>query len=261
MSEISDNKWWPAEDVGSAFRSEEVAYAALGPVLTRRLLDEYDRLIAGDSSLDPEVHDFFEALRTCDGRRPEMLFLLAAAAIAVAESAGFLDHESPQAELLGNDSLKSDTYKFLGSFVVEAIRTFGFTEETFLEYVSRDHSHFGEGIWPPPGAAYTRRPPARVEPPLGKSLDENESDPLAFWQSLRDYPSLIGAHLVELDDLYRYESALREALDNVDRDLNDANIADSEAARAELERAVEMVSKANRMIAEAQELIVGRFST
>jgi len=96
---------------------------------------------------------------------------------------------------------------------------------------------------------------------MREQVDSN-SDPLAFWQSLRSYPSLIGAHLVELRELSRYESALIDGLGNLDADLDDwPPLADRDFAESELRRAVEMVTEARKMIEEAQCIIVDHFST
>jgi len=88
-----------------------------------------------------------------------------------------------------------------------------------------------------------------------------DSDPLAFWQSLRSYPSLIGAHLVELRELSRYESALIDALRNLEVDLNNLPPENRDLAESELRRAVEMVTEARKMIYDAQYIIVEHFST
>lgn len=88
-----------------------------------------------------------------------------------------------------------------------------------------------------------------------------DSDPLAFWRSLREYPSLIGAHLVDMSELRRYEEALVAGLENVRRDIEEVDIEDPERAETELRRAVEKVVEAVRLIDEAQRMIVRRFST
>jgi len=72
---------------------------------------------------------------------------------------------------------------------------------------------------------------------------------------------LIGAHLVELRELSRYESALIDALGNLEVDLNNLPPENRDLAERELRRAVEMVTEARKMIKEAQYIIVEHFPT
>lgn len=255
------DRWWPITEDQVAWRAGALCYAALGPHLTHRLLatleDTPDHTIE-----DPTVILLREQLREVDGRPPTMLLLLASA-MAVLQKALFGEPIPPRAEddrygpLLDK---RDEAYKFLGDLTIQAVQQFGWNERAFLEYCQGEWSFVMEPSWPPAGAAYTRQPPHAT--PVRRAPSDFD-----FWHSLRPDPSLIGAHLVRLEDLTRYVAELEAALANARRDVQaeDGFEPQSAAETGEtvrhLTEAVAQIRRAEQLIRQAQDVIVRVFPT
>jgi hypothetical protein len=265
-------RWWPVDaDNGRApMRSGDAVYALLGPASAHLLRAALRELIDNGVPLSDQIRDLSEELDRADGRRPDMLILMASAAAALRAQNGFLENPDDLLRELLDQRYIDQAYKLFGWLVEEAAAAFGFTHETFLEYVSTQWRHYGEGAWPPAGARYTNRAPQGHSDaqlmPGDPECAPGDSDPLTFWLDIAKQvcgrPSLIGAHLVRFDVLDRYTAELELALKYVEQDLKQQfNLADTDVATRELREAVSQVAEGRRLIFEAQDTIVGYFPT
>lgn len=155
-----ETKWWPIPMVRSwpPFRSGEVCYGVLGPQVTHNLLKFIEA--AKDAGVEPpeDVTRLIQELEMADGRSPDMLALLG---VCVAMSMEYQKLRPDESESDLENQLRDNAVtvmKFIGSVVQQSLEQFGFTQESFTEWVVRDWS-FSDGKWPPPGAAYTRDTP------------------------------------------------------------------------------------------------------
>ncbi len=261
----SDGQWWPTNEVRSATGFEDVVYAAMGPALTHRLVDAFDRFLESEETLHPKVRHFFLELRERDGHMPAMLPILAVASVGALIARSPEERNNPRyRSVLENEQLLHVARRTFGHFVEGALDAFGFHEEILAEYLLRHWQPYGRGIWPPPGIAYLRQPPDDIDTESTHSSissDVSLGDVLGFWRSLRDYPSLVGAHLVQMTDLRRYAEALRDSLENLELDIRECGLSDPERSASELRRAVALVEDALRMVHEAQHIIARHFPT
>lgn len=269
MNDIA-GQWWPSTEAPCAGDFEDVVYAAFGPSLTHMMVVAFERHLEPIESLDPSVRRFFNELRERDGHLPIMLPLLAVASVGALFIRSPEERENPRYQsVVENQDLLHNARRSFGWFVEGALNAFGFREEILAEYLTRHWKPYGQGTWPPPGIGYTRQPPGG-----GRFISKDTSidadtiqtgtshnDFLDFWRSLRDYPSLIGAHLVQMRELQRYVQALEQALGNVQEDIRACELNDPEQAELKLRQAVNMVSDAFDMVREAQDIIVRNFPT
>jgi hypothetical protein len=239
-------------------RAAELVYAAIGPIATHELLALLRSSVDDNSSLERLV----AGLEEVDGRQPDMLVLLATAMGAVQREFDGLHSPDRERSAASNANLV-ETYKHLGSLVYEAMQGFGFTEETFGDYLRDQWSHLGYGEWPPAGAAYTQREPEGTANDSEESVGDQ-------WDRVRDKyfgrPTMIGAHLAGAsEDLRHFAERLNEAMRFVDTDLEDvwgtASDAERREFRARLEGAVDQVMAARDMVRDAENTIVHIFST
>lgn len=262
MSDNRTNQWWPINPYPHPMRSADVTYAAIGPSLTNQIVRLFDEFKQSGAEFNEEIEMFFEELRSCDGRPPEMLHLMAASVAAVSERlwpGGAFDGIA--SELVQNSTLMNEAFKLFGSFVVDAAQTFDMSPSDLLEYITTQREFYGESVWPPRNRYYTQEPSGNDVVQFRSSDGESTQDLLAFWLSLRSYPSLVGAHLVDISDLERYRDELRRGLANLEDDLQLIDKDERVDAKRDLIDAVDMVSDAVRLIRQAQEMFVHRFST
>lgn len=95
-----------------------------------------------------------------------------------------------------------ETYKHLGSLVIEAMQVFGFTEESFAEYLRDQWRYLGDSEWPPAGAASTQREPKGPAVESEISYEDQRE-----WETLIDRTTTIEAHISVSED----EVAVRSA--------------------------------------------------
>lgn len=263
-----ERRWWPItapsddEYATIPHRSAELIYAALGPIAAHELLVA----LCASKVTSPNLERVVSSLESVDGRQPDMLVLLAVAMGAVQREFNGSGSDTPSSldgerRSVGDVHLV-ETYKHLGSLVYEALLAFGFTEETFGDYLRDQWFHLGYGEWPPAGAAYTQREPAIV-------ANDSEESVGNLWDWIREgfeRPTMIGAHLAGASrDLDSFSERLEEAMRFVDADLDYAwaSASDSERGefRARLEAAVDQVMTARDMVRDAEKTIVRIFST
>lgn len=265
--------------------------AALGPVLSSHLVDALQGVEVDDSTEGAELVRLRERLAMEVGRRPDMLVLMAVAALLSHQAGGwrFIANDPERVEEFVRQA-GSEVFKHLGSAVMGALGAFGFTEATFEEYLLTEWNHFRDGAWPPAGAAYSRRRPTpvvrrwragdetgtdsapRTETTLGQTGSHD------FWRSLwpsPDRPSMIGAHLWGGGDYDRYlhELELAMAYFDVDFDRCFPELVDDQSEARERGRAALLDSisrvraaaakldEARRLVVEANETMARVFST
>lgn len=258
-----ETRWWPEHSDGLApLRLGDICYAVLGPSLTHRLVTALEDT-ENQEITDEAVIRFRESLRHADGRPPTFLILLACAMalverdfhIAFTDDASDIDDRHQR--LRGRD-LSVETYKHLGWLTVEAIRQFGWNEETFLDYCRRCHPW--NLPWPPPGIAYSTIPP-EAQPRRMKARDRK------LWPDFWDHPTLIGAHLEGSGSLRAYIERLELGLEYAPIDLAERHWksprdpAEEAESLGILQAAVEQVRRAELLIRDAQSAICGVFPT
>lgn len=239
MAEFDDEpRWWPRTPRGDGFvplphRSASMVYSSLGPIVTHLLVE----VLRNADSDDPTVERLLWDLEQVDGRAPDMLVLLGTAMGAVQREFDGGWNAQVQAEESSSQIPRSphltETYKHLGSLVFEAMEAFGFTEETFAEYLRDQWESIGNSEWPPTGAAYTEREP---EGP-GTTRAERRDPWTGFCMDRFGRMSMITSNLgmhQSLDDLSEYVSRLDEAMQFADVDVDSWYHGPSSEDRAEI---------------------------
>lgn len=268
VDDETGQRWWPATETGRVpHRFAEVVYAAVGPTLTHELVTFYDDAVRHGVRIPGGVALLLEELKQWDGRPPQMLFLMAAAAAANAKLHGYVpgDDIGEAISFLNGGRLDGETAKHFGSHVIESLRAFGLSPRELIRYIEEQYSELpGDEAWPPHDD-FTGAPPPVARARFADDSRHDRPDPLAFWLGLFTRPSLIGAHLVGFPDLKRYEAALRAGLENAERDIAGVewypDHFDRNQLRADLVGAVERISIAIEMIDDAQETICRIFPT
>ena len=137
----------------------------------------------------------------------------------------------------------AETYKHLGSLVYEAMLAFGFTRETFSDYLQDQWSHLGYGEWPPAGAAYTQREP---ESPLVMSPEDSywEHHSLGRFGRMSMIMSNFGIpHEALRDYVEKLDEAMIFAAADVDEWYRNPPQPERDRVVAELQRYVEEVKR------------------
>jgi len=263
VDDETGQRWWPTGNEMVPFQSVDVVYAAIGPIAAHD-----DDAVRNGVELPGGMARLLEELKRWDGRPPQMLFLMAAAAAANAKLHGYVpgDDIGEAISALTRGQLGSDALKLFGPYVIESLEEFGLSPRELIRYIEEQYSGFPDDeTWPPHDADFTSEPPPVARARFADDSHHDRSDPLAFWLGLFTRPSLIGAHLVGFPDLERYEAALRAGLENADRDIAGVewypDHFDRNQMRADLVRAVERISIAIEMIGDAQETICRIFPT
>lgn len=266
----AEPRWFPADrHTISAMRDADTVYAVLGPVTSLRLVALHNAAKESGIAVDDDVSRLMEDLESRVGTLPSMLSLLALSAALSHNmmSSGELrtmEQRHPTVPYPWGllDRHSGDVVKLFGWQVVEMLQKFGFTPDTFTEYLEREWRHYGEGEWPPATAAYTVRAPESVSRPVAAPPS---TDPLYWWRDLWEYfghPTMIGAHLADMRILDEYVDALRLALGNAGIDAhNPGTGCGPEDAEERLRAAVDQIARARDDIREAQDLIVTVFPT
>jgi hypothetical protein len=194
VDDETGQRWWPAAERGRApDRFAEVVYAAVGPTLTHELVTFYDDAVRHGVRIPGGLARLLEELQQWDGRPPQMLFLMAAAAAANAKLHGYVpgDDIGEAISALTGGQLGSEALKVFGPYVIESLEAFGLSPRGLTEYVQEQYGGFpGDESWPPHDADYTSEPPrvARAQFTDDASLDE--SDPLTFWLGMTNEPAV-----------------------------------------------------------------------
>ena len=159
LEDFDDKRWWPVTRTESPMRHDDIIYAALGPFATNQLVTEYKESLAKGVFHGERTKQFFDDLSQKNGRAPEMLYLLVAAAAALAKVAGHQDSEFVDPDqILDIPVLVTDAYKLFGWFAVEACRAFGFDKDSLIQHLTEDWQHYGDGGWPPRDSKFSDSP-------------------------------------------------------------------------------------------------------